>query len=150
MNTLPIYFHKTVEGVAKAGEVKNITAAYARNVLIPKKLGSIATADLRAQYAQHSRQREKEVAKQGERGKKIIDTLTNVTVSILANADPEGTLYAAVKPADIAAAIKKQFHIVVPDTTIKTSEPIKKLGEHAAQMTVGEKILTLSLIIQHT
>ena len=44
-----VVFLDNVDGVAQAGEIKNVADGYARNFLLPRKLAAAATAEDRGQ-----------------------------------------------------------------------------------------------------
>lgn len=147
MNTLPIYFHKTVLGIAKAGEVHKVSSAFAKNVLIPKQLGSIATREVQEREAQRRKKQERAQKKQEQLHTEVLAALEKGSITISAKADDEETLYAGIKPAEISAAIKQQYHLAVPEGWIHLAEPIKKLGTHPVQIEANNTALTLSLTV---
>ena len=147
MNTLPIYFHKTVQGVAEAGEVRDVAASYAKNVLIPRKLGSIATKDVREREARRNKKQARQKSQQVQAHAEIFHALESAGVALAAKADDDETLYAGIKPADVAAALKKQRHLAVPTEWIRMDEPIKKLGTHTVAIEAQGKSCTVTLII---
>ena len=82
-------FSRYVEGVARAGEVKNVADGFARNFLLPRKLASAATtAEVkRAETPAHRIQAEK----QGRRRRPVFaDKLNEPVVKISARVGEQG------------------------------------------------------------
>ena len=57
-----VVFLKNVPNVAKAGDIKNVPDGYARNYLIPNKLATPATANVKAQLEAQAKAQEKKHA----------------------------------------------------------------------------------------
>ena len=128
------------------GEIKEVTLGYARNFLIPQGLAEEATpeamAAIEARKEKEAKIAEADLLKTEQLGQK----LEGQTVEISAKASEEGTLYAAVSPAKIAAALKEKGLEVRKDQ-IQASH-IKELGEHEIKISLDHGLeARIALII---
>ncbi len=118
---------KDVEGLGEQGEVVSVSAGYARNFLLPKKLASVMDASskrmvekLRAERAARDQQRLEEA-------RKIAETLASLSLTIPAKTGEEGKLFGSVTNADIAAALEKAG-MKLDRHQIHLPKPIRELG----------------------
>ncbi|MFA5995268.1 MAG: 50S ribosomal protein L9 [Patescibacteria group bacterium] len=122
--------------MVQTGEVKQVADGYARNYLFPRKLATAATKTAVKAYEVKRAAHEAEQNKLKQTHKTLVDKLSNQTINLKANtkANAEGTLFAAVSKADIAAELDKQgYHIVAEALTVDT---VKKLGEYSVTVTL--------------
>lgn len=126
--TMKVILLKPVEQLGRVGDIKEVALGYARNYLIPRGLADAATADLIAQIsAQRERQRrqaEEELAS----AEAIAAKLDGQEITVVAKVTGAGTLYAAVGPQKIAAALQAKGFAVAKEQI--RSQPMKAVGEH--------------------
>ena len=119
---------KKIKNLGDEGEVKEVALGHARNFLIPQGLATEATsravAEVEAKKAKQAKEAEAELAKIED----MVAKLEGRTVEVSAKANDEGTLYAAVSPAKVSAALKDMGFDVKKDQ-VKV-EDLKELGEH--------------------
>lgn len=145
--TLPVYFLKNVDGLAKAGEVKSVSASYARNVLLPKGLGEVATPRVLAEQEKRRAKLAREEQKRLKNSTKLAESLKDTVIALDAPADEQGSLYAAVQEKDVARAVQRQLKRHIEPSWVTLLEPIKHTGEYAVQITIGATTHTLPLTI---
>ena len=127
-NGMKVILLKTVKDLGQAGDVKEVAIGHGRNFLIPQGLAVEATKKALAE----AEERKKKAAVTAEAGlvaaEKLVAQLEGQSVEILAKASPEGTLYAAISPAKVAAALQaKGFDVNQKQVIIKD---IKEVGDH--------------------
>lgn len=126
--TMKVILLKDVPDLGEAGEVKEVALGHARNFLIPKGLAEEATED-RVKEIEVQKKKEAKVAEADlVKTEQSAQQLEGQTIEIPAKASEEGTLYAAISPAKVAAALKSKGFEVRSDQ-IEASH-IKELGEH--------------------
>ena len=102
-----------VKSLGKKGEIVNVNDGYARNFILPKKLGVEATGknlnDLKLQ-----KNNEKKVAQE------------NLAIKV----GEGGRAFGSVSSKEIAAAVKEQMGLELDKKKISLKEPVKSLGTH--------------------
>ena len=126
---MKVIFLQDVPRVARAGEVKEVADGYARNFLIPQKLGVMAnTSTLNTLEAQIK----KEASSQAQTEEELTDLahqLDGREITLKAKVGAKEQLYGSITNADIAAELQNNG-LVVDKKKIEIAEPIRKLGSH--------------------
>ena len=119
-----------VKSLGKKGEIVNVNDGYARNFILPKKLGVEATGknlnDLKLQ-----KNNEKKVAQENlDAAKKLAAELAEGKVELAIKVGEGGRAFGSVSSKEIAAAVKEQIGLDVDKKKIQLKEAIKSLGTH--------------------
>ena len=125
-----------VKGQGKKGDIINISDGYARNFILPRKLGVEATEknlkDLEIRKAEEE-QRQKELYEEAaEFGRK----LDSAKITLEIKGGEGGRTFGAVTAKEIAAGIKDQLGYDIDKKKLVLSDSIKNAGEY----TVGIKL----------
>ena len=125
-----------VKGQGKKGDIINISDGYARNFILPRKLGVEATEknlkDLEIRRAEEE-QRQKELYEEAaEFGRK----LDSAKITLEIKGGEGGRTFGAVTAKEIAAGIKDQLGYDIDKKKLVLSDSIKNAGEY----TVGIKL----------
>ncbi|MHB8071294.1 MAG: 50S ribosomal protein L9 [Candidatus Cryosericum sp.] len=137
-----------VKGVGHKNDVVSVSVGYAANYLLPQHLAIDATPDRVAALGKHKLavSLEKNVAL--TRAQELAEKLAGQSVTVLAKATPQGRLYGAITPDEIAAAIGSQLGIAVDKKTVVTDEPIRALGVYAVLMKLNPQVnVPVSVIV---
>ena len=118
-----------VESLGKRGDVVNVRDGYARNYLLPRRMAGKPTASQDREFLLEKRRWEKNQAQLLVEAKGISEKLGAVSVTIEANANPEGVLFGSVTPHMVSAALAQEGYRV-DAKSIRIDEPIKKVGEY--------------------
>ena len=129
-----------VKALGKKGEIVNVNDGYARNFILPKKLGMEATSknlnDLKLQKANEDKKAQalldeaKELAKKIEAGK--------VTLAI--KVGEGGRTFGSVYSKEIAVEVKKQMNLDIDKKKIQLIDAIKTLGTHNVPVKLHAKV----------
>lgn len=126
--SMKVILLKNVPKLGQQWDVKDVALGYARNYLIPKGFAEEATPksleDLEARKASAAKAAESDLLKMEE----LVKKLEGQTVEIKAKASDEGTLYATLSLAKIAAALKEKGFDVSKNQI--AADHIKEAGEH--------------------
>lgn len=119
-----------VKTLGKKGEIVNVNDGYARNFILPKKLGLEATGknlnDLKLQKSNQEK-----IAKENlEAAKKLAAELEAAKVELKIKVGEGGRVFGSVSSKEIAAAAKSQLKIDIDKKKIQQKEAIKSLGTH--------------------
>lgn len=132
---MKILLIKTVDALGTAGEVVSVAAGYARNYLIPRKLGVIATPGSMKMAASLKAAAEKKTAEENKAAEAVAAKLRDTVLSFSATADENGQLYGGIGEREIAAALNdKEFDI--DRNQVLLSAHIKNLGEHKVEIKI--------------
>ena len=137
---MKIVLLQDVKALGKKGTVVEVSEGYARNFLLPKKLGAPATADnlntLKLQKANEERVAAAELAEAKDIAAKI--EAGSVTVAI--KGGENGKTYGSVSTKEIADAAKKQLGLDIDKKKIVLAEPLKTFGTHEAVIKLHREV----------
>ena len=138
---MKIILSQDITGVGRKGEVKNVSDGYARNFLLPNKLGQIATPAAIASAEKLRKQTEQDREVQKDIMEKNIKGLNGLKVQLKAKANEKGHLFSIIHPDEISKILKEEHHLDIPSKFIEIEKPIKELGEHTLKAKHQEFIL---------
>lgn len=125
---MKVILMEDVKSLGKKGTIVNVSDGYARNMLIPKKLGVPATPknlnDLKLQKAHEEKTAQEALAAAKELGAKI--EASEITVSI--KTGEGGKVFGSVSAKEIAEAAKEQLGLVLDKKKLVLDGTIKELG----------------------
>lgn len=129
-----------VKALGKKGEIVNVNDGYARNFILPKKLGVEATGknlnDLKLQKAN-----EEKVAQQlWDEAKELGAKLGAGKIELKIKVGEGGRAFGAVSTKEISAAIKEQMGYDVDKKKIQLKDAIKTLGTHDVAIKLHPKV----------
>lgn len=138
---MKIILSQDITGVGRKGEVKNVSDGYARNFLLPNKLGQIATPSAIASAEKLKKQMEQDKDIQKDILEKNIQGLKGLKVQLKAKANEKGHLFSIIHPDEISKILKEEHRLDIPSKFIEIEKPIKELGEHTIKAKHQEFIL---------
>ena len=126
---MKVILNQDIKKLGKKGDVVEVAKGYARNYLLPKKLGIKATPKniLLAEKMQEKRQAS--IEENIELANSIKEGLADAKIVIAANSTDEGTLYAAISNDSIIEAIEKFSGYKIEEDQI-AEKSIKEIGLH--------------------
>ena len=129
-----------VKSLGKKGEIVNVNDGYARNFILPQKLGAEATAknlnDLKLQ-----KNNEKKVAQENlDAAKELAAELAAGKVELAIKVGEGGRTFGSVSSKEIAAAVKDQMKLDVDKKKIVLKENIKTLGTHIVNVKLHPEV----------
>ncbi len=129
-----------VKSLGKKGEIVNVNDGYARNFILPKKLGVEATGknlnDLKLQ-----KNNEKKVAQENlDAAKRLAAELAEGKVELAIKVGEGGRVFGSVSSKEIAAAVKEQMNLDVDKKKIQLKEAIKSLGTHIVSVKLHPEV----------
>lgn len=125
---MDIVLLEDVKALGKKGQIVKVNDGYARNFILPKKLGVEATTknlnDLKLQKANDARLAAEQLAAARELAKKV--EASPVTVSI--KAGEGGRTFGSVSTKEIGKAVSDQLKLDIDKKKMVRTDPIKTLG----------------------
>jgi large subunit ribosomal protein L9 len=118
-----------IEKLGWVGDIVEVSEGYARNYLLPHRLGIIPTKGNLRSLAQAKAKRAEELKVVSQRAEQAASAVAGAEVVISAKANEQGHLFGSVGPHDIAAKLREQG-FEVADESAHMSEHIKDVGTH--------------------
>lgn len=138
-----------VKALGKKGEIVNVSDGYARNMILPKKLGLEATPknlnDLKLQKANA----EKVAAEQLAEAKALAEKIGELSVTLKMKAGEGGRAFGSVSSKEIAVAAKDQLGLDIDKKKMVLPEAIKTFGTHEVPVKL-HKDVTAKLTVKVT
>ena len=144
---MKIILIQDVKTLGKKGDTVNVNDGYARNFILPKKLGIEATAkninDLKLQKAN-----EEKIAKELlEAAKAFAEDIKEKSVTVTIKTGEGGKTFGSVSSKEIAAAY--QLNIEIDKKKLQLAEPVRSLGVYKVPYKVHPKV-TAELTVKVT
>jgi large subunit ribosomal protein L9 len=119
-----------VKSLGKKGEIVKINDGYARNFILPKKLGMEATGknlnDLKLQKANE----EKLAKEQLDAAKALAEQMEEMTVRMKIKTGEGGRTFGSISSKEIAEEAKKQLNLDIDKKKIVLDDAIRTPGTH--------------------
>ncbi|WP_287386990.1 50S ribosomal protein L9 [Lachnospira sp.] len=119
-----------VKTLGKKGQIVKINDGYARNFVLPKKLGIEATAQNLNDLKLANKRAEKEAAEELAAAKELAKKVEESTVTVSMKTGEGGKTFGTISTKEVAEAAKKQLGLEIDKKKMKLDEPIKTLGSH--------------------
>lgn len=146
---MQVILTQDVKSLGKKGDVVKVSEGYARNFILPKKLGIEATSanlnDVKLKKANDDKVAKENLEKALALGKKIEEG--QVTVGIKAGSN--GHSFGSVSNKEIAEALKSQMGIEVDRKKIVIPSPIKSEGRFEVRVKLHAKVAAkLAVVVE--
>ena len=117
-----------VKSLGKKGQIVNVSDGYARNMILPKKLGVEATSknlnDLKLRKAN-----EEKVAQENlDAAKAFAEELSTKEIILTLKVGEGGRTFGSVSSKEISEAAKKQLNLDIDKKKLQLESPIRNLG----------------------
>ena len=119
-----------VKSLGKKGDIVKVSDGYARNFVIPKKLGVEATQknlnELKGQQKRDSILAQQRL----DEAKAYAEKIEKETVQLTMKAGEGGRVFGSVSSKEIVTAAKDQFGFDIDNKKLSMPEPIKSFGTY--------------------
>ena len=129
-----------VKSLGKKGEIVNVSDGYARNFVIPKKLGVEANSANMNNLKLQKANAEKIAQEQLETAKELAEVLKTREVVLKMKSGEGGRAFGSVSSKEIASAAKTQCGLEIDKKKIQLPEPIKALGVYEVNIKLHTKV----------
>jgi large subunit ribosomal protein L9 len=130
---MKIILRQDFEKLGKLGDIVEVKDGYARNYLLPRRIGYIATKGslktLEEEKKQHVDRKKKEV----HQAEKLAADLEKISVTLKVKVGEDEKLFGSVTNQMVADALKEQG-IVIDKRSVELEEPIKALGIYTVEV----------------
>ena len=136
-----------VKSLGKKGQIVNVNDGYARNFILPKKLGLEATSknlnDLKLQ-----KQNDEKVAQEKlDAAKALAEKIKEKSITVKIQAGVEGKVFGSISSKEIATEAKKQLNMDIDKKKIVIPDAIKSLGTYNVNIKL-HKDVTATLTVK--
>ncbi|HEX4206071.1 MAG TPA: 50S ribosomal protein L9 [Ktedonobacteraceae bacterium] len=129
-----------VEGLGKAGDLKEVANGYARNYLVPHHFAAGATPNLIANRDQRIAAEQRRVAKRDEANRQLAERLGQIALTFQARVGNQGRLYGSITSQDIADALRTEHEVSIDRRTIELPEPIRAIGTFSISVKLAKQL----------
>jgi large subunit ribosomal protein L9 len=129
-----------VDGLGKAGDLKDVADGYARNYLLRRHLAAGATPTLLSNHKQHIAAQQRKLEKLAEENRQLAEKLAQVTLTFKARVGKQGRLYGSITSQDIAAGLRDAEGLTVDRRLISLTSPIRTLGSYPIPVKIAPKL----------
>ncbi len=127
---MEIVLLEDVKALGKKGQIVKVNDGYARNFILPKKLGVEATSknlnDLKLKKANE----EKLAAQQLAAARELAEKIGKLSVTLSMKAGNNGKAFGSISGKEIAAAAADQLQLEIDKKKLVLPEPLKTFGTH--------------------
>lgn len=127
---MEIVLLEDVKALGKKGQIVKVNDGYARNFILPKKLGVEATSknlnDLKLKKANE----EKLAAQQLAAARELSEKIGKLSVTLSMKAGDNGKAFGSISGKEIAAAAADQLQLEIDKKKLVLPEPLKTFGTH--------------------
>ena len=144
---MKVILFEDVKSLGKKGDIVNVSDGYARNAILPKKLGIEATSmnlnDLKLQ----NHHADKVAAENLANAKELAKTVEQQKVVIKIKAGEGGKIFGSVSTKEIAQATKEQTGLELDKKKMHLPDGIKALGTYEVPVKLHPQV-TAKLTVQ--
>ena len=130
---------EAIDKLGKIGEVVTVKEGFARNFLIPNKKARPATAGNMKALELVRKKEAAELAKQVEAARSLANRISNLSLTISAQAGDDEKLFGSVTSDAVSESLKDEG-ITIDKKDIIIEEPIKKLGVYQVTVKVHPEV----------
>ena len=137
---MKIILLQDVKSVGKKGDIIDANDGYARNFLIPKKMGVPANAENMNTLKLQKSNEVKVAQEQLEEAQRFAKELETKEVVLAIKAGEGGKTFGSVSSKEIATAYKEQCGITIDKKKIQLPESIKNFGVYEVKIKLHPKV----------
>ena len=129
-----------VKSLGKKGEIVKVNDGYARNFILPKKLGvektDKAMHELKLQKAAEAR-KQQEILEEAQNLAKQIEA---GSIVLKMKAGEGGRTFGSISTKEIAVALKAQLKLEIDKKKLQLAEPIRNFGTYHVPVRLHQKV----------
>lgn len=125
---MQIILLQDVKSLGKKGEIVTVSDGYARNYIVPKKLGVEATEKNKNELKLQKKHEDKVAAQKLEKAQELARKIDTLKIVVSMKAGENGKVFGSISAKEIAAAAREQHGLELDKKKIVVSEPIKAFG----------------------
>lgn len=127
---MKIILIQDVKKLGKKGEIIEVNDGYARNYILPQKLGIEANNKNLNDLKLQKMKEEKDAQRILDEAKELAEKIGSQIVTVKMKAGEGGKVFGSVSAKEIAEAMKKQNALEIDKKKIQLQEPLRSFGFH--------------------
>jgi large subunit ribosomal protein L9 len=137
-----VIFLKDIKGTARKGEIKEVSAGYAKNFLLPKNIAELATERVISEMDRANAAEEKEIAGFRDRIKELEEA---GELEFKLKTGKKGEVYGSITREDIEKKVNEVFRKAKSEKSlghieVKLVKPIREIGKREIEIKIGRGI----------
>lgn len=145
---MQIILLEDVKSLGKKGEIVSVSEGYAKNFILPKKIGVEATAANLNTLKLQKANEEKLAAERLAEAKKFAAVIEAQTLRLTIKVGEGGKIFGAISTKEISQAAKSQCNLELDKKKIALVNPIKTMGTHEIPVKIHPKVTaTLKVVV---
>ncbi|MFA7074208.1 MAG: 50S ribosomal protein L9 [Endomicrobiaceae bacterium] len=137
---MKVILRSDITNVGKQGEIKDVAAGFARNFLLPKKLGMEATAQNLKIWEREKSRLEKEREEIINNAKAVAEQIEKAEFSITVKVGENGKIFGSVTTAHLTKLLAEQG-FTVNKHDILLPAPIKEVGKQNINIRLHPEVI---------
>lgn len=138
---MKIILLEDVKSLGKKGEIANVSDGYARNMILPKKLGVEATSKNINELKLQNQHADKVAKENLEAAKALAEEIGTKQVTVKIKTGEGGKTFGSVSSKEISAAAKEQLKLDLDKKKMQVADGgLKTLGTHEVTIKLHPKV----------
>ncbi len=139
---------KDIPKVGRKYDIKEVAEGYAINMLLPRGVVQVATAEAIKKVEMMRSQDMTEKKIQNDLLLKNLEVIKTLTLTLKEKANDKGHLFAGITKETLAEEIFKAARLKVDAESIKIDKPLKTVGEHMITLEVMDKKAEFKVVVE--
>lgn len=132
-----------VKSLGKKDDVVNVSDGYARNMLLPQKLGVEANKKNLNDLKLKNQHMEKVAQESLEAAQALAAEIAGKQVQVKVKTGEGGRIFGAVSSKEVASAVKEQLDLELDKKKMQMPEGLKALGMHEVPIKLHPKVTAM-------
>ena len=135
-----------VKSLGKKGEIVEVNPGYARNFVLPKKLGVEATPQALNDLKLKNQNDAKVAAENLADAKALAEKLSASSVTAEIKVGEGGRAFGSISSKEVSELVKKQLNLTIDKKKIQVKDPIKGVGSYKVAVKLHPEV-TAELLV---
>lgn len=144
---MKVILMEDVKALGKKGDIVEVSDGYARNAILPKKLGVEATSRNLNDLKLKNQHAEKVAAENLENAKELAKVVAQQKVVMKVKTGDGGKIFGSVSTKEISQAAKEQTGLDLDKKKMQLTDAIKALGTYEVPVKLHQQV-TAKLTVQ--
>jgi len=137
---MKIILTQDVKKLGKKGEIIEASEGYARNYIVPQKLGVEATVKNLNDLKLQKNKEEKQTQEILDEAKNLAETIGAMKVTVKMKAGEKGRAFGSISSKEIVEAAKKQCDLTLDKKKVLLEEPLKNFGAYDIRIKLHQQV----------
>ena len=137
---MQIILLEDVKALGKKGAIVKVSDGYARNMILPKKLGLEATPGNLASWKMQKKREEKDAAEHLATAQEFKQEVEEKIITLTMKKGEGDRVFGSVSTKEIAQAAKEQHGFDIDKKKLVLPEPIKSFGTHEVPLKLHPQV----------